>query len=84
MCMACVALQHLGTFHVRAHKIAIQVPWCEQVAWTTPEDPIKIEIFTDQELLRSGYLTMRFTEQTWFNPAIQHLQRVTPVPLLTP
>ena len=60
------------------------VLWYEQVVWTTPEDPMKREEFTDQELQQSGYLTMRFTEETWFNPTIQHLQRVTSAPSLAP
>ncbi|CAK0786512.1 hypothetical protein CVIRNUC_009725 [Coccomyxa viridis] len=45
------------------------------VVWATPEDPMKREEFADQELQQSGYLTMRFTEETWFNPTIRHLQR---------
>ena len=69
---------------MRAHMAAICVLWYKQVVWATPEDPMKIEEFTDQELQQSGYLTMRFTEETWFNPAIRHLQRVTFVPSLAP
>ena len=69
---------------MRAHMAAICVLWYEQVVWATPEDPMKREEFTDQELQQSGYLTMRFTEETWFNPAIRHLQRVTSAPSLAP
>ena len=45
---------------------------------------MKREEFADQELQQSGYLTMRFTEETWFNPTIRHLQRVTSAPSLAP
>ena len=74
--MACVDWRHLEAFHGRAHKLAVCGPWYEQVVWATSEDPMKREEFTEQELRQSGYLTERFTEQTWLNPAIQHLQRV--------
>lgn len=80
--MACVDVRHLETFHARARKIAIRVLWYEQVVWATSDDPMKREEFTEQELRQSGYLTKRFTEQTWFIPAIQHLQRVTFIPSL--
>ena len=82
--MVCVELRHLKALHVRTHMAATCVLWCEQVVWATPEDPMKREEFTDQELQQSGYLTMRFTEETWFNPTIRHLQRVTPAPSLAP
>ena len=74
--MACVDWRHLEAFHGRVHKVAVCGPWYEQVVWATSEDPMKREEFTEQELRQSGYLTERFTEQTWLNPAIQHLQRV--------
>ena len=84
MCMDCVESRHLATFCMLVHKVAMYLPWYEQVVWVTSEDPMKTEEFTEQELRQSGYLTQRFTEQTWFNPAIQHLQRVTSVQLLAP
>ena len=67
---------------MRVHKVAIHISRYEQVVWATREDPMKKEEFTDQELRQSGYLTNRFTEESWCDPEIQHLQRVIPLPML--